>query len=89
MKYLTLMSFKDIFKSNFLETVNAVTAVTADDDAPHKDAGSAVILYYADKGEHVWDISKRFSSRPSDILSENSLEDEVLSGDVMLLIPTA
>ncbi|GEM_PF-1782555 len=71
------------------KTVNAVTAVTADDDAPHKDAGSAVILYYADKGEHVWDISKRFSSRPSDILSENSLEDEVLSGDVMLLIPTA
>ncbi len=27
MKYLTLMSFKDIFKSNFLENVNAVTVL--------------------------------------------------------------
>ena len=68
---------------------SAVTAVTADDDAPIKTADSALILYYADKGERIWDISKRFCSRPSDILAENELEEDVLTGDVMLLIPTA
>lgn len=71
-----------------MRTLNVVTAVSADDDAPRKSADSALILYYADKGEHVWDISKRFSSRPSDIVSENALEEDVLSGDIMLLIPT-
>lgn len=68
---------------------SAVTAVSADDDAPKKTNDSALILYYADDGEQIWDISKRFCSRPSDILAENALEDEVLHGDMMLLIPTA
>ena len=67
---------------------SAVTAVTADDDAPENKPDSALILYYADKGEEIWDISKRFCSRPADIMTENALEDDVLHGDVMLLIPT-
>ncbi len=67
----------------------AVTAVTADDDAPVREQDSALILYYADAGEQVWDISKRFCSRPEDIMAENALEDDVLHGDIMLLIPTA
>ncbi len=67
----------------------AVTAVSADDDAPKRQQDSALILYYADEGEQIWDISKRFCSRPEDILTENALEDDVLQGDMMLLIPTA
>ena len=68
---------------------SAVTAVTVDDDAPERESDSTLILYYADKGEHIWDISKRFCSRPDEIASENALEGEVLDGDIMLLIPTA
>ncbi len=67
----------------------AVTAVTADDDAPLRQPDSALILYYADEGERIWDISKRFCSRPADILTENALEDETLQDSMMLLIPTA
>ena len=67
----------------------AVTAVTADDDAPARQPDSALILYYADEGEQIWDISKRFCSRPADILSENDLEGDTLDRDIMLLIPTA
>lgn len=71
------------------QTRSAVTGVSADDDAPQIGHDSALILYYADRGEQIWDISKRFCSRPADILSENELEDETLQEDLMLLIPTA
>lgn len=63
-----------------------VTSVTADDDTPQPRSDSTVILYYADSGERVWDISKRFRSRPADILAENGIEGDVLSDDRMLLI---
>ena len=71
------------------ESRTAVTAISADDDAEKRQPDSALILYYADKGEQVWDISKRFCSRPADILSENELDSETLPESIMLLIPTA
>lgn len=67
----------------------AVTAVSADDDAPEKSADSTLILYYADGGDQVWDIAKRFCSRPADIIAENDLEGEEIGAGMMLMIPTA
>ena len=67
----------------------AVTAVSADDDAPEKPADSALILYYADSGDTVWAIAKRYASRPADIIAENELEDDAVEEGMMLLIPTA
>ncbi len=44
-------------------------------------------LYYAAGGESVWDIAKTYRA-PLDVLcKENSLEEDVLSEPVMLLIP--
>lgn len=70
-------------------TRSAITAISADDDAPCRTHDSALILYYADRGEQIWDISKRFCSRPRDIMTENELESDTLEDSVMLLIPTA
>lgn len=67
----------------------AVTAVSADDDAPVRESDGALILYYTDGSDSVWDISKRFCSRPADIISENALSGDTVDGGVMLLIPTA
>ena len=67
----------------------AVTAVSADDDAPRRFHDCTLILYYAGEGEEIWDISKRFASRPADIMLENALEGERLDSDRMLLIPSA
>ena len=67
----------------------AVTAVSADDDAPARSKDSALILYYTDADDTVWDISKRFCSRPDDVIAENGLENDSVDGGVMLLIPTA
>lgn len=70
-------------------TAEMITAVTAEDDAPERESDGALVLYYADKGERIWSIAKRFSSRPSDIEEENELISDALDSDMMLLIPTA
>ena len=67
----------------------AVSGVSADDDAPERSHDSTLILYYADGGDRVWDIAKRFCSRPADIIAENDLEDETIGAGMMLMIPTA
>ena len=64
----------------------AVTAVGADDDAHEYADGSALVLYYADKGEKIWDVAKRYHSRPADIRDENALDGETLGEDMMLMI---
>ena len=66
---------------------SVVTAVSADDDAEPISPDGRLILCYADKGERVWDISKRYRSRPSDIMDENDLSSDILDEDTMLLIP--
>ena len=65
---------------------SAITAVSADDEAHPFDDRGALILYYADKGESVWEIAKRYHSRPSVITDENELESDVLNDDAMLMI---
>lgn len=67
----------------------AVTAVSAEDDAPKREPDGTLILYYTDGGDDVWDIAKRFYSRPADIIAENDLEDDIIEAGMMLMIPTA
>ena len=71
------------------KSCTAVTSVTADDDAPKQEQDGALILYYADGGESVWQIGKRFSSRPADIIAENELTGDSVDSGMMLLIPKA
>ncbi len=69
-------------------SLSVIGGISADDSAePKRD--SALVLYYAQDGEKVWDIAKRFSSRPEDIAAENGLETDSLEGDNLLLIPSA
>lgn len=65
----------------------SLSSVTADDDAPPVEREGALILYFADKGESVWNIAKHFSSVPADIAGENDIDGDVLSEDSVLLIP--
>lgn len=64
----------------------AVTAVSADDDGAYGDE-SPLILYYADRGESVWDIAKRYHTRLDALIGENDLDGDVLDEDTMLMIP--
>lgn len=80
-----------VYRMTLCRRVNcmALTSVGADDDEPVRARDGSLILYYTDSGESVWDISKRFSSRPADIIAENELDGDSVDGGVMLLIPTA
>ncbi len=68
---------------------SAVASICADDEAPLRGCEGSLVLYYADGDDSVWDISKRFSSRPADIRSENALEGDTVGKGMMLLIPSA
>lgn len=46
----------------------------------------AMVIYYAEKGEKIWDIAKRYNSSPDEIMKINSLCD-VVEENAPLLIP--
>ena len=55
------------------------SAVAKDDEA--------LIVYYAQKGERVFDIAKNHNADPQDIMEENGLQSGVLQANQMLFIP--
>lgn len=71
-----------------VSTVNTVSEITVSEEKPlKKDSDYALKLYYAEKGEKIWDIAKRYNSAVSAVTAENELEEEQLSAPCMLLIP--
>ncbi|MCQ4021557.1 MULTISPECIES: SPOCS domain-containing protein [unclassified Ruminococcus] len=69
------------------KTVRVLTLAHGDDEHKKAQSDCAMTLYYAHKGESVWDISRSYSARPDDIMRENEIADDALDSDIMLLIP--
>ncbi len=66
-----------------------LTDLMVDEGNPRKsDPLLGLMIYYANAGEHIWDISKKFGSLPSQIMADNELTQEVLEADMPLMIPT-
>lgn len=78
----------DLRLSALLGTVEAVNQVTLAKETGESepDNDCALTLYYAHSGEKVWDIAKYYKTPIDSVCSENSLCEEVLSEDKMLLI---
>lgn len=75
----------DIFTK---EKVNLVTDICIDENnVKQKSSDSALIIYYADAGEQLWDIARKYNSSPQEICEINSLQDEILLSKKTLLIP--
>ena len=74
--------------STFSENrVNTVKNVNVFEDKPIPPENCALTLYFADKGEKLWDIAKSHNTKLDLLLSENSAENQVLDAPKMLLIP--
>ena len=58
-----------------------------EEENPVTTEDEALIIYYAQKGERVFDIAKSHNANPMDIAEENSLQSDVLQTDQMLFIP--
>lgn len=71
-----------------VNTVEVIDEITVSEDRPkQKDTEYALRLYFADEGEKVWDISKRYNTSASAIIAENELEGEAAEVSGMILIP--
>lgn len=65
-----------------------LTDMLPDESTPRpQDDGYALRLYFADEGENVWDIAKRYGTSVDAVTSENELTSEVVDHREMLLIP--
>ena len=70
------------------EHLSVVTAFDVDSDSKKEKNGSALVVYYAGKGERIWDIAKRYNTSVDAVNELNSLNDDVLGDDRMLMIPS-
>ena len=58
-----------------------------DEEKPvERDGDYALKLYFADDGEDIWDIAKKYKTSVSAVMEENDLGGDSVSGR-MLLIP--
>ena len=68
------------------ENVQAVASIT-DCGKIEEDDTCALTLYFAESGENVWDIAKRYRTDKKALCIENNLTDKDLTEKMLLLIP--
>ncbi len=65
-----------------------ITDIDLNDEAKKERALSTLTIYFADKGESVWDIAKRYNTTVDLIKQENNISSPKLESNQRLLIPT-
>ena len=68
------------------ENIQAVMAVNDCGKVENRD-NCALTLYFADEGESVWDIAKRYRTDKKALCVENNLSQKKLAEKMLLLIP--
>lgn len=66
---------------------NLVSEMNLDETKPRQCRQKTLTLYFADKGERLWDIAKRYNTSMDAIRRENTLETDSMPERSMLLIP--
>ncbi len=68
--------------------INAIDEITVNEENPKKrDTEYALRLYFAEEGESVWEIAKRYNTSAETIIAENGLESGTSAVTGMILIP--
>ncbi|MDR0821920.1 MAG: DUF3794 domain-containing protein [Oscillospiraceae bacterium] len=79
-----------VLRAAVYNIVNLTTVkdITVNTEKPKtKDTNYALKLYYAEDGESIWDIAKRYNTGAAAIISENDLSGGIVTDPTMLLIP--
>lgn len=80
------MSFKCCLYQ--IKAIEVVSDVTVMEDKPKKtECDYALKLYFAEAGEDVWAIAKRYNTSIDSITGENDIEGDKITASTMLLIP--
>lgn len=68
----------------------AITDISVDETVPREQSGDyALRLYFAESGEELWNVAKRYGASMLRIIEENELDGDVVKEAKMLLIPVA
>jgi hypothetical protein len=71
-----------------INSINVIRDITVNQEKPKdKSAEYALKLYYAEDGEDIWGIAKRYNTSADAIITENDLEGDRVEIPSMLLIP--
>jgi len=69
-------------------TLPLLTGITLQEDVlKPRDALCALRICYGEAGDRIWDIAKTYSTSMEAVMQENGLNEEILPGRTMLLIP--
>lgn len=64
-----------------------ITDITADENKPReRDTTAAMTIYYADSGEQLWDIARKYCTSVECLREENDLPDDTLEYGTMIMI---
>lgn len=67
---------------------NVMTDIRLDQDKPKTRSDDAALkLYFADEGEQVWDIAKRYNTSVDSIMEDNGMTVDLIEKRGMILIP--
>ena len=70
------------------KTIRAVTgAESSEDRIRTKDKTAALTVYYADKGESLWNIARMYCTSPEALRLENDMNEDIVASRQMILIP--
>ncbi len=70
------------------KTVSLITDISIDENKMvSRNSKAAMIIYFTNENECVWDIARHYTSSVDEIMKINSLESENLPGGKMLLVP--
>ena len=71
-----------------VEKNTVMSELNVDESKPRTaDEAAALTIYFAQAGECVWDIAKRYQTAVSAVMEENAIEQETLPARTTLLIP--
>ncbi len=79
----------DVTALIFSETsLQILSDVTVDEEQKKRRTAAALTIYFAQAGESVWEIARRYNTTADAILRENDLQSDVLEAKCKLLIPS-
>lgn len=64
-----------------------VTSIECADTESKKAGGAALTVYFADAGEEIWNIARRYNTTVEAVEQENGITGETVAQKCMLLIP--
>ncbi len=74
-----------IYEKNNVSLIADLVIDETKSKKPAKDC--SMIIYYVEDGDTLWDIANRYSASVKEIMEINNLENNILEGNAILLIP--